>query len=77
MRLIQPADLKPLFRAPGELAPLDLREEGPFSRGHLLHARCLPLSRMEMRVRDLVPRPSTPIVHTSNASREFVANSRS
>jgi rhodanese-related sulfurtransferase len=62
MRLIAPADLKPLFRAAGELAPFDLREEGQFSQGHLLHARCLPLSQIEMRVRDLVPRLGTPIV---------------
>ncbi len=45
-----------------ELAILDLREELIFSQGHLLHARSLPLSRLEMRIARLVPRRATRIV---------------
>jgi rhodanese-related sulfurtransferase len=45
-----------------ELALLDVREEGVFGRGHLLFAVCVPLSRMELRIRDLVPRFATRIV---------------
>ena len=45
-----------------ELAILDLREELIFSRGHLLHARSLPLSRLELSMARLVPRRATRIV---------------
>jgi rhodanese-related sulfurtransferase len=46
----------------GELALLDLREELIFSQAHLLHARSLPLSRLELRIAALVPRRATRIV---------------
>ncbi len=62
MRRITPAKLKARFRGGAELAPLDVREEGPFSQRHLLHARCLPFSRLELMVADLVPRRSVPVV---------------
>lgn len=42
-----------------ELALLDVREELAFSEGHLLFARSLPLSRLELRIARLVPRPTT------------------
>jgi rhodanese-related sulfurtransferase len=45
-----------------ELALLDLREELIFSQNHLLWARSLPLSRLEMRIARLVPRRGTRIV---------------
>ena len=45
-----------------ELALLDVREEGTFSQSHLLFARPMPLSRLELRMADLVPRRSTRIV---------------
>ncbi|MBK9608611.1 MAG: thiosulfate sulfurtransferase [Betaproteobacteria bacterium] len=46
----------------GELALLDVREEGVFSHGHLLFAVPLPLSRLEERLPLLVPRTGTRIV---------------
>ena len=46
----------------GELAPIDLREELPFSQNHLLWARNVPLSRLELRFARLVPRRATRIV---------------
>lgn len=46
----------------GELAVLDVREELTYSEGHLLHARTVPLSRLELRVATLVPRLATRIV---------------
>ena len=46
----------------GELAPIDVREELIFSRGHLLWARNVPLSRLELRFAALVPRRATRIV---------------
>ena len=46
----------------GETAPIDLREELIFSRSHLLWARSVPLSRLELRFARLVPRKDTRIV---------------
>ncbi len=45
-----------------ELAPIDVREELTFSQRHLLWARNVPLSRLELRFAVLVPRLSTRIV---------------
>src|ERR1043166_3319056 len=45
-----------------ELAPIDVREERIFSESHLLFARSLPLSRLELRMARLVPRRATRIV---------------
>src|SRR5262245_61176533 len=45
-----------------ELALIDLREELIFSRNHLLWARSVPLSRLEVRFARLVPRRDTRIV---------------
>ena len=46
----------------GELALIDLREELIFSQNHLLWARYVPLSRLELRFARLVPRKDTRIV---------------
>src|SRR5882672_10530210 len=46
----------------GELALLDVREERVFSESHLLFARSVPLSRLELRMARLVPRRGTRIV---------------
>ncbi|THD60340.1 MAG: thiosulfate sulfurtransferase [Bradyrhizobium sp.] len=46
----------------GELALLDAREELPFGSRHLLMASCVPLSRLELLVDDLVPRRSARMV---------------
>ena len=45
-----------------ELALVDVREVGAFSRAHLLWANCIPFSRLELRVDALIPRRSTRIV---------------
>ncbi|MGH8277253.1 MAG: rhodanese-like domain-containing protein, partial [Steroidobacteraceae bacterium] len=45
-----------------ELALIDVREELIFSRGHLLWARSVPLSRIELRFARLVPRKATRVV---------------
>jgi rhodanese-related sulfurtransferase len=62
MPLISPSALKERLRSLGEVALLDVREEGAFAKGHLLLACSLPLSQLELRLRDLVPRRGTPIV---------------
>ncbi len=46
----------------GELALLDAREELPFGRRHLLMASCVPLSRLELLVDDLVPRRGARVI---------------
>ena len=47
---------------PGELALLDVREQGVHYRGHPFYACSAPLSRLELMIGDLVPRKSVPIV---------------
>ena len=59
---IAPAELKALIAEGGELAILDPREEGVYSKGHLFLAASCPLSRMELLVGEMVPRPGTRIV---------------
>ena len=46
----------------GELALLDVREQGVHYRGHPFFASAAPLSRLEMLIDDLVPRNTAPIV---------------
>ena len=59
---LTPQALKDLIIAGGELALVDLREEGTFGDGHLLFAVPLPLSRLELMANDLLPRRDVPIV---------------
>ncbi len=59
---ISPAELKAMIADGGELAILDPREEGVFSKGHLFLAASCPLSRMEMLIGKMVPRAGTRIV---------------
>ncbi|MPZ58710.1 MAG: thiosulfate sulfurtransferase [Rhizobiales bacterium] len=60
-RFVTPQAVKDMLRDGRELALLDLREELIFSQAHLLFARLLPLSRLELRMARLVPRRSTRI----------------
>jgi rhodanese-related sulfurtransferase len=61
-RPLSPHAVKQMLADGGELALLDLREELIFSQGHLLFARSLPLSRLELAMARLVPRRTTRIV---------------
>ena len=54
--------LKAQLHDGGELALLDAREELPFGRRHLLMASCVPLSRLELLVDDLVPRRGVRVI---------------
>ncbi|MEQ8601826.1 MAG: rhodanese-like domain-containing protein [Marivibrio sp.] len=54
-------------RGERELAPIDVREEGVFGAAHLLRAVNLPLSRLELWLRALIPRKSAPIVLMDDA----------
>ena len=51
-----------LLAGPGELALLDVREQGVHYRGHPFYACSAPLSRLELVIFDLVPRKNVPIV---------------
>ena len=48
--------LKAQLHDGSEIALLDAREEGVFHARHLLLASCVPLSRLELLIDDLVPR---------------------
>src|SRR5205823_7472378 len=62
-RLASPEDVRAMLKDGGEMALLDMREEGVFSeQGHPFFANSVPLSRLELMVRDLVPRILTRIV---------------
>ena len=49
LRPLTPAAVKAMLGDGGELALIDVREELIFSRSHLLWARNVPLSRLELR----------------------------
>ena len=57
-----PARLRERLLAGGELALLDVREQGVHYQGHPFFACSLPLSRLELMVSDLLPRRSAPLV---------------
>jgi len=61
-RSVSPAELVQMLRDGDELAIVDVREELIFARSHLLWARCVPLSRIELLIAGLIPRRSTRIV---------------
>ncbi|MEI9804327.1 MAG: rhodanese-like domain-containing protein [Pseudolabrys sp.] len=62
VRPLAPAAVKAMLGDDGELALIDLREELVFSKNHLLWARSVPLSRLELRFARLVPRKTARIV---------------
>lgn len=61
---IDPVSLKTLLRGGEEIALIDPREEGLFGTSHLLLAVNIPLSKLELRIGRLVPRPATRIILT-------------
>jgi len=62
LRPVSAAAVKAMLEDAGELALVDVREELTFSQNHLLWARNVPLSRLELRFARLVPRKDTRIV---------------
>lgn len=61
-KTIDAPSLKAMINDGGELALLDVREDGQFGEGHLLLANPLPYSVLEARIDARVPRRSTRIV---------------
>ncbi len=62
LRPLPPAAIKAMLGDGEELALIDVREELTYSQDHLLWARSVPLSRLELRFARLVPRRATRIV---------------
>jgi len=62
LRRVNPAAVKAMLGDGEELALIDVREELTFSQNHLLWARSVSLSRLELRFARLVPRLATRIV---------------
>jgi len=62
IRRIDARQLKTQLHDGREIAVLDAREEGVFARRHLLPASCVPLSRLELLIDDLVPRRTARVV---------------
>src|SRR3954464_11413719 len=60
-RTLDARTLRAMLVDGAELALLDVREERIFSESHLLFARSVPLSRLELRMARLVPRRATRI----------------
>jgi rhodanese-related sulfurtransferase len=60
--VISAKNLQARLAGHGELALLDVREQGVHYRGHPFYASSAPLSRLEMVIADLVPRKTAPIV---------------
>jgi rhodanese-related sulfurtransferase len=67
MKRLSPFDLKAMLGDGEELALIDVREELIFSQNHLLWARSIPLSRLELNFARLVPRRATRIVLCDDA----------
>src|SRR5436853_6473951 len=62
MKSVSAPVVKSMLADGEELALIDLREELIFSQNHLLFARSVPLSRLELTFARLVPRRGTRIV---------------
>ena len=62
MQTISARRVGELLAGTGELALLDVREQGVHYRGHPFFACSAPLSRLELVIDDLVPRKTAPIV---------------
>ncbi|MCG5237205.1 rhodanese-like domain-containing protein [Xanthobacter oligotrophicus] len=60
--IIDVPQLRKVLEEQGELALLDVREEGEFGEGHLFFSVNAPYSRLELQVVALVPRRATPVV---------------
>jgi rhodanese-related sulfurtransferase len=69
LRALTPPAVKAMLADGQELALIDLREELIFSDRHLLWARSVPLSRLELKFARLVPRRNTRIILCDDADR--------
>ncbi|MFV2089842.1 MAG: rhodanese-like domain-containing protein, partial [Pseudomonadales bacterium] len=70
MHKISPLDLKDVLLGEEEFALIDVREQGAFSESHLLFAVCVPLSRLELLIGDLVPRKDARLVVVDDSASD-------
>lgn len=61
-KILAPNDLFSLIQRRGELAVIDVRDIGSFSKGHILFAVSVPLTRIEILINRKVPRKQAPVV---------------
>lgn len=59
VQTVSPQAVKAMLRDGAELALVDVREQGVYFHEHLLFACCIPISHLELRVADLIPRYGT------------------
>ncbi|UCH49839.1 MAG: thiosulfate sulfurtransferase [Betaproteobacteria bacterium] len=59
---VPPQTVKAMLRDGNELALVDVREQGVYFKAHLLFACCIPISHLELRASDLIPRRGTRVV---------------
>ncbi|MBW1993800.1 MAG: thiosulfate sulfurtransferase [Deltaproteobacteria bacterium] len=59
---VSPKELVKMIKDEKELAIVDVREQGDYSKAHILLSSSIPLSRMELHVADLIPRVTTRII---------------
>jgi rhodanese-related sulfurtransferase len=62
MEAVSARRVSELLAGSGELALLDVREQGVHYRGHPFFACSAPFSRLELVINDLVPRKTVPVV---------------
>jgi len=74
---IAPGTLKTMLGDGRELALVDVREQGTYYRGHLLFACCIPLSRLEAMLGDLIPRQRTRVVLCDGGEGDIAAQAAS
>ena len=73
MQIHSPSTLRSRILDESEIAIVDVREQGAFSEGHPLHAVNIPLSRLDLVVRDLIPRLTTPVVLIDDPQQDAFA----
>lgn len=70
MKQITATDLRSLLKGGGEIALMDAREEGAFSKEHIFLGSVIPLSHLEFRAPALIPRQSVPVVVTDGGPND-------
>jgi len=70
---IEASTLKEELANAGELALLDVREQGQYGEGHPFHAVNLAYSRLEFEARRLLPNPAVQIVLLDDGSGDTLA----
>ncbi|PIW27389.1 MAG: thiosulfate sulfurtransferase [Rhodospirillales bacterium CG15_BIG_FIL_POST_REV_8_21_14_020_66_15] len=67
---LEAEDVRDRILSGEEVAILDIREWGVFGDGHMLFAVSCPLSHLETRIDDFVPRKDTPVVLCSEGKAD-------